>query len=81
MASLGRMLDYGYQHLCNICRRHHEDQFRETVRIRTSSSGGDVILRHCYQEFWLPLCSAEWNRLCNCGRELIEKQFCEIILI
>ena len=29
---------------------------------------------------WQPLCSADWNHLCNFGRTYQEEQFCEIIL-
>ena len=32
-----------------------------------------------YQEQWQPLCSVDWNHLCNCGRVHHEEQFCEII--
>ena len=33
-----------------------------------------------YLELWQPLCSVEWNHLCNFGREYHEEQICEIIL-
>ena len=33
-----------------------------------------------YRELWQPLCSTEWNHLCNFGRGHHEEQFCEIIL-
>ena len=33
-----------------------------------------------YLELWQPLCSADWNHLCNFGRKHHEEQFCEIIL-
>ena len=33
-----------------------------------------------YLELWWPLCSAEWNHLCNFGRVYYQEQFCEIIL-
>ena len=33
-----------------------------------------------YLELWQPLCSVEWNQLCNFGRRHHEEQFCEIIL-
>ena len=32
-----------------------------------------------YLELWWPLCSAEWNHLCNFGRRPHEEQFCEIV--
>ena len=32
-----------------------------------------------YLELWQPLCSVEWNHLCNFGRVHHEEQFCEII--
>ena len=31
-------------------------------------------------ELWWPLCSVEWNHLCNFGKWHYEEQFCEIIL-
>ena len=34
-----------------------------------------------YLELWQPLCSVEWNHLCNFGRRHLKEQFCEIILI
>ena len=34
-----------------------------------------------YLELWRPLCSVDWNHLCNIGRRHNEEQFCEIILI
>ena len=33
-----------------------------------------------YLELWQPLCSVEWNHLCNVGSRHHEEQFCEIIL-
>ena len=33
-----------------------------------------------YLELWQPLCSVDWNNLCNFGRRHHEKQSCEIIL-
>ena len=33
-----------------------------------------------YLELWQPLCSLDWNRLCNFGRRHHEEQSCEIIL-
>ena len=48
--------------------------------IWTSVSGGDVFKDISYLELWQPLCSAEWNHLCNFGRWHHEEQFCEIIL-
>ena len=33
-----------------------------------------------YLELWQPLCSVEWNHLCNFGRRHHEEQFCDIIL-
>ena len=33
-----------------------------------------------YLELWQPLCSVEWNHLCNIGRRHHEVQSCEIIL-
>ena len=33
-----------------------------------------------YLELWQPLCSAEWNHLCDFGGRYHEEQFCEIIL-
>ena len=33
-----------------------------------------------YLELWQPLCSADWNHLCNFPRRYHEEQFCEIIL-
>ena len=33
-----------------------------------------------YHELWQPLCSVEWNHLCNFARRHHEEQFCEIIL-
>ena len=33
-----------------------------------------------YLVLWWPLCSADWNHLCNFGRGYYEEQFCEIIL-
>ena len=33
-----------------------------------------------YPELWQPLCSVEWDHLCNFSRWHHEKQFCEIIL-
>ena len=32
-----------------------------------------------YLELWQPLCSVEWNHLCNFGRRYHKDQFCEII--
>ena len=32
-----------------------------------------------YLELLQPLCSADWNRLCNFGRRHHEEPFCEII--
>ena len=56
------------------------------------SNAGDVDKRHfshssrvhvlkniSYLVLWQPLCSAEQNHLCNCGRVHHEEQFCEII--
>ena len=34
-----------------------------------------------YLELWQPLCSMEWNHLCNFGKVHHEEQFCEIFLI
>ena len=33
-----------------------------------------------YLELWWPICSAEWNHLCNFGKRYQEEQLCEIIL-
>ena len=33
-----------------------------------------------YLELWQPLCSVDWNHLCNIRRRHHEEQFCEIIL-
>ena len=33
-----------------------------------------------YLELWQPLCSVDWNHLCNFGRRHYEEQFSEIIL-
>ena len=33
-----------------------------------------------YLELWQPLCSVDWNYLCNFGRVHHEEQICEIIL-
>ena len=33
-----------------------------------------------YLDLWEPLCSVDWNCLCNFGRVHHEEQFCEIIL-
>ena len=33
-----------------------------------------------YLELWQPICSVDWNHLCNIGRRHHEEQFCEIIL-
>ena len=33
-----------------------------------------------YLDLWQPLCSVDWNCLCNFGRVHHEEQFCEIIL-
>ena len=33
-----------------------------------------------YLELWQPLCSVDWNHLCNFGRMHHEEQSCEIIL-
>ena len=33
-----------------------------------------------YLELWQPICSVEWNHLCNLDRGYYEEQFCEIIL-
>ena len=33
-----------------------------------------------FLELWQPLCSADWNHLCNFRRRHREEQFCEIIL-
>ena len=33
-----------------------------------------------YLELWQPLCSVDWNHLCNFGRRYHEEQLCEIIL-
>ena len=33
-----------------------------------------------YLDLWLPLCSAEWNHLCNFDRRHHGEQLCEIIL-
>ena len=33
-----------------------------------------------FLELWQPLCSVDWNHLCNFGRRYYEDQFCEIIL-
>ena len=33
-----------------------------------------------YLELWQPLCSVDWNHLCNFGRRYHEEQSCEIIL-
>ena len=33
-----------------------------------------------YLEVWQPLCSVDWNHLCNNGRRHHEEQSCEIIL-
>ena len=34
-----------------------------------------------YLELWQPLCSVDWNHVCNSLRRHHEKQSCEIILI
>ena len=33
-----------------------------------------------YLELWQPLCSVDWNHVCNIGRRHHEEQSCEIIL-
>ena len=33
-----------------------------------------------YLELWQPLCSVDWNHLCNFGRRYHEEQFRDIIL-
>ena len=33
-----------------------------------------------YLEIWQPLCSVDWNHLCNFRRRHYEKQSCEFIL-
>ena len=33
-----------------------------------------------YPEVWQPLCSVDWNHLCNFGRRHQEEQSCDIIL-
>ena len=33
-----------------------------------------------YLELWKPLCSVDWNHLCNIGRRHHEEHPCEIIL-
>ena len=45
-----------------------------------TSSSGDVFKDISYLELWQPLCSVDWNLLCNFGRMHHEKQSCEIIL-
>ena len=47
----------------------------ELYGIWTSGSEGDIS----YLELWQPLCSVDWNHLCNFGRRH-EEQPCEIIL-
>ena len=32
-----------------------------------------------YLELWQPLCSVDWNHLCNFGRQHHEEQSCEIL--
>ena len=32
-----------------------------------------------YLQLWWPLCSAEWDHLCNFGRRHYEEHFCEIL--
>ena len=34
-----------------------------------------------YLKLWQPLCSVDWNHLCNIGRRRHEEQPCEIICI
>ena len=48
--------------------------------IWTRGSGGNVLERHFFLEFWQPLCLVEQNHLCKFGRRHHEEQFCEIIL-
>ena len=55
--------------------------------IWTSGSEGNVVLRHFLCRFktyliklWQPLCSVDWNHLCNSDRRHHEEQPCEIIL-
>ena len=31
-------------------------------------------------ELWQPLCTVEWNHLCNLGKRCHEEEFCETIL-
>ena len=33
-----------------------------------------------YQELWQPLCSVDWNHLCNFGRKYHKEHFCNLIL-
>ena len=55
--------------------------------IWTSGSGGDVVVQEemsfkdiSYLELWQPICSVEWNHLCNFGRRHHEDQSCKILL-
>ena len=46
---------------------------------------GQVVQEMSFKDFsnlelWQPLCSVDWNHLCNIGRRHHEEQPCEIIL-
>ena len=48
--------------------------------IRTSASGGDVVLRYFLSGALVALLFSGVNHLCNFGREFQEDYFCAIIL-
>ena len=72
-----------WNHLCNIGRRHHEEQSCEIILNLDQWFGRKYFLKVfliSYQELWQPFCSAEGNHLCNFSRGYLEETFGEIIL-